>query len=248
MSQHRNGDNSATSGQAVPVPDFPDLPEATVARLPEYLRALHHFAEDGYETVSSDALAGAAGVNSAKLRKDLSHLGSYGTRGVGYDVELLVGQIESVLGLTHRRAVALVGVGNLGHALAGYGGFASRGFRIAALLDADPTRVGERINGLLVRHINELEQIMAEGRINIAVIATPAHAAQAVADHLVAAGVTSILNFAPVVLSVPEGVDVRKVDLAVELQILSFHEHRKASAHANGVARAHDRPAEVVPR
>ncbi|HEX6871334.1 MAG TPA: redox-sensing transcriptional repressor Rex [Micromonosporaceae bacterium] len=213
------------------MPDFPDLPEATIARLPEYLRALHHLAEAGHETVSSEGLANAAGVNSAKLRKDLSHLGSYGTRGVGYDVDLLVGQIESVLGLTQRRAVALVGVGNLGHALAGYMGFASRGFRIAALIDAEPSRIGERINGLIVRHIDELDAIVADHHITIAVIATPAHAAQEVVDRLVAAGVTSILNFAPCVLTVPDGVDVRKVDLAVELQILSFHEHRKA---ANG--------------
>src|ERR671926_156583 len=156
MSQQRNGDTAGVPA----VPDFPDLPEATVARLPEYLRALHHFAEAGLETVSSDALAAAAGVNSAKLRKDLSHLGSYGTRGVGYDVTLLVGQIESVLGLTQRRAVALVGVGNLGHALAGYGGFASRGFRIAALIDADRSRVGEKINGLVVRHIDDLDMIV----------------------------------------------------------------------------------------
>ena len=122
-----------------------------MARLPEYLRALHHLADTGYETVSSDALASAAGVNSAKLRRDLSHLGSYGTRGVGYDVALLAGQIESVLGLNESRAVALVGIGNLGHALAGYDGFATRGFRIAALLDADPARFGERVNGLVVR-------------------------------------------------------------------------------------------------
>jgi len=214
--------------------EFTDLPEATVARLPEYLRALHAFAEAGYETVSSEALAAAAGVNSAKLRKDLSHLGSYGTRGVGYDVALLVGQIQSVLGLTERRAVALVGVGNLGHALARYTGFASRGFRFAALLDADPARVGERINGLVVRHVDELERVVQEQRINIAVIATPAHAAQEVADRLVAAGGTSILNFAPCVLNVPDGVDVRKVDLAVELQILSFHERRKALTGATG--------------
>jgi redox-sensing transcriptional repressor len=223
------GEDSVTSGSTSSL-DFPDLPEATIARLPEYLRALHHLAEEGHETVSSEALAAAAGVNSAKLRKDLSHLGSYGTRGVGYDVDVLVGQIESVLGLTHRRAVALVGVGNLGHALAGYGGFASRGFRIAALLDADANRVGEKINGLLVRHIDDLDSVVAEHHITIAVIATPSHAAQIVADRLVAAGVTSILNFAPCVLSVPDGVDVRKVDLAIELQILSFHEHRKASA------------------
>src|SRR5262249_38871797 len=196
------------------VPDFPELPEATVARLPEYLRALHNFAEEGLETVSSEALATAAGVNSAKLRKDLSHLGSDGTRGVGYDVALLVAQVESVLGLTQRRSVALVGVGTLGHALAGYGGFASRGFRIAALLDADPATIGEKINGLVVRHIDDLRAVVADHRIDIAVIATPAHAAQQVADSLVSAGVTSILNFAPCVLVVPDGVDVRKVDLA----------------------------------
>jgi redox-sensing transcriptional repressor len=139
-----------------------------------------------------------------------------------------------VLGLTKRRAVALVGVGNLGHALAGYGGFASRGFRIAALLDADHNRVGEKINGLTVHHIDDLDMIVAQQQITIAVIATPAHAAQRVADCLVAAGVSSILNFAPCVLAVPDGVDVRKVDLAIELQILSFHENRRASA-ANGV-------------
>jgi redox-sensing transcriptional repressor len=225
MSQQRNG-------QAAGVPDgtvFPDLPEATVARLPVYLRALHHLAETGYETVSSEGLATAAGVNSAKLRKDLSHLGSYGTRGVGYDVALLIAQIEHVLGLTQRRGVALVGVGNLGHALAGYAGFGNRGFRFVALFDADPARIGERINGMVVRDIAEMPEVVAAEAISIAVIATPAHAAQEVADRLVAAGITSILNFAPCVLTVPDGVDVRKVDLAVELQILSFHEHRKSA-------------------
>ena len=200
-----------------------------MARLPEYLRALHHLAEAGHDTVSSEGLATAAGVNSAKLRKDLSHLGRTGTRGVGYDVALLIEQIEHVLGLTHRRGVALVGVGNLGHALAGYAGFGNRGFRIAALFDADPMRVGEQINGLVVRHIDELTEVVAEELISIAVIATPACAAQQVADRLVAAGVTSVLNFAPCVLTVPDGVDVRKVDLAIELQILSFHEHRKSA-------------------
>ncbi|GAB3869267.1 redox-sensing transcriptional repressor Rex [Dactylosporangium cerinum] len=224
MSQQRTG---PTDG-----PDFPDLPEATVARLPEYLRALHHLAEDGHDTVSSEGLAAAAGVNSAKLRKDLSHLGRTGTRGVGYDVTLLIDQIEQVLGLTHRRAVALVGVGNLGHALAGYAGFGTRGFRIAALFDADHGRVGEHINGLVVRHIDDLPEVVDQESISIAVIATPAHAAQHVADRLVEAGVTSVLNFAPCVLNVPDGVDVRKVDLAIELQILSFHEHRKSALTA----------------
>jgi len=229
MSQQRHG---STPGKAGAVPAFPDLPEATIARLPEYLRALHNLGETGSETVSSEGLAAAAGVNSAKLRKDLSHLGSYGTRGVGYDVALLIDQIEYILGLDQRRAVALVGVGNLGHALAGYDGFASRGFRIVALFDSDADQVGQPLHGLTVRHIDELGQAVVEEGITIGVIATPAAAAQAVADGLVAAGVTSILNFAPCVLSVPAGVDVRKVDLAIELQILSFHEHRKASLTA----------------
>jgi redox-sensing transcriptional repressor len=228
MSQQRaNGSGFASGG-----PEFPDLPEATVARLPEYLRALHQLAERNQDTISSEGLAAAAGVNSAKLRKDLSHLGSYGTRGVGYDVRLLIEQIEQVLGLHESRAVALVGIGNLGHALARYAGFASRGFHIAALFDADPARVGERIGGLAVRDIVEVEAVVEAERISIGVIATPAHAAQRVADRLVAAGVTSILNFAPCVLVVPDGVDVRKVDLAVELQILSFHEHRKSALTA----------------
>jgi redox-sensing transcriptional repressor len=210
------------------------VPEATVARLPVYLRALHGLADDGRQTVSSEALAEAAGVNSAKLRKDLSHLGSYGTRGVGYDVAHLVEQISGELGLSGRCSVVLVGVGNLGRALAGYGGFASRGLAIDALLDADTDRVGEQISGLTVRHIDELDQVVTTG--SIGVIATPAGAAQQVCDRLVAAGVTSILNFAPTVLSVPAGVDLRKVDLSIELQILSFHEHRKAALAASGAA------------
>lgn len=228
MSQQRNGQSPAIPDAA----DLPDLPKATVARLPEYLRALHHLAEAGHDTISSEALAAAAGVNSAKLRKDLSYLGSNGTRGVGYDVALLIEIIEYVLGLSQHRAVALVGVGNLGHALARYAGFSSRGFHIAALFDADESRVGETIDGLVIRHVDELPRVVAEESISIAVIATPASAAQLVADQLVAAGVTSILNFAPCVLNVPDGVDVRKVDLAIELQILSFHEHRKASLTA----------------
>jgi redox-sensing transcriptional repressor len=229
MSQQRHGSTPGTPGA---VAAFPDLPEATIARLPEYLRALHHLGESGADTISSEGLAAAAGVNSAKLRKDLSHMGSYGTRGVGYDVALLIDQIEYILGLDQRRAVCLVGVGNLGHALAGYDGFASRGFRIVALFDADPAKVGEKINGMTVRHVDQLARVAVEESLAIGVIATPASAAQTVADELVAAGVTSILNFAPCVLSVPANVDVRKVDLAIELQILSFHEHRKASLTA----------------
>jgi redox-sensing transcriptional repressor len=205
------------------------IPEATIARLPVYLRALYALAESGTATVSSEELAVAAGVNSAKLRKDLSHLGSYGTRGVGYDVDYLVYQVSRELGLTQDWPVVIIGVGNLGRALANYGGFASRGFRIAALLDSDPAVVGTVIARLAVQHSDTMEAVVRKHRVSIGVIATPAGSAQCSCDRLVAAGVTSILNFAPVVLSVPDGVDVRKVDLSIELQILAFHAQRKAS-------------------
>jgi len=206
------------------------VPDATVARLATYLRVLGSLGDRAIMTVSSEELAALAGVNSALLRKDLSFLGSYGIRGVGYHVATLTEEIARTLGITVHRSVALIGVGNLGQALAGYAGFASRGFRIAALIDADPMRVGTTIRGLVVRDIADLEGIVADEQITIAVLATPASVAQEVCDRLVAAGVTSILNFAPVVLNVPSDVDVRKVDLAAELQILSFHETRKAAA------------------
>jgi redox-sensing transcriptional repressor len=214
--------------------DARSVPEATVARLATYLRVLSGLADRSVSTVSSDGLAAAAGVNSAKLRKDLSYLGSYGIRGVGYDVSTLIEQISRTLGLTANRSVVLIGLGNLGEALAGYAGFASRGFQIAALLDADRGRIGRSIGGLPIRDVAELEQVVAENRITIAVLTVPASAAQEICDRLVAVGVTSILNFAPVVLSVPAHVDVRKVDLAAELQILSFHESRKAAATLAG--------------
>lgn len=222
------------------------IPEATVARLPVYLRALSALAERGIGTVSSEELANAAGVGSAKLRKDLSYLGSYGTRGVGYEVDYLVYQISRELGLTQDWAVVIVGIGNLGHALAKYGGFASRGFRIAALFDGDPAQVGKRIGELAVRPMSDLPAIVREEGVSIGVIATPAVAAQGVCDQLVTAGVTSILNFAPVVLAVPAGVDVRKVDLSIELQILAFHEQRKAGIPTVSSAAIHGPLARVA--
>ena len=206
------------------------IPEATVARLPLYYRALLETAEREVTTISSERLAELAGVNAAKVRKDLSYLGSYGTRGVGYDVEYLRYQIAREIGVTQDWPVVIVGIGNLGHALANYSGFSSRGFRIAALLDADAQRQGERIGALEIRGFDEIEAVVEEHGIAIGVIATPAAAAQAVCDRLVAAGVSSILNFAPAVLTVPPGVDVRKVDLSIELQILAYHEQRKALA------------------
>ena len=206
------------------------IPEATVARLPVYLRALITLTERGIATCSSEELATAAGVNSAKLRKDLSYLGSYGTRGVGYDVEYLRYQIAREIGVTQDWPVVIVGIGNLGHALANYSGFRSRGFRIVALLDADPARLGDRLGDMCIRGFDDIEALVADHGVAIGVIATPAAAAQDVCDRLVGAGVTSILNFAPTVLNVPDGVDVRKVDLSIELQILAYHVQRKALA------------------
>jgi redox-sensing transcriptional repressor len=203
------------------------IPEATVARLPVYLRSLAELLEDKTATVSSERLAEMAGVNAAKVRKDLSYLGSYGTRGVGYDVEYLAFQMSRELGLTHDWPVVIVGAGNLGQALANYGGFRDRGFPVAALVDASREKVGGEIHGVPVHHIDDLPRLAAELNIAIAVIATPASAAQSVADVLAEAGIRSILNFAPTVISVPEGTSLRKVDLALELQILSFYQaHR----------------------
>jgi redox-sensing transcriptional repressor len=203
------------------------IPEATVARLPVYLRILLELVEDKTATISSERLAELAGVNAAKVRKDLSYLGSYGTRGVGYDVEYLMFQMSRELGLTQDWPVVICGIGNLGHALANYGGFGERGFPVAALVDADPDKVGERIGGLEVRHLDELPHLVASRHIAIGVIATPAAVAQEVADRMVAAGVTSVLNFAPTVITVPPTASLRKVDLAVELQILSFYQQRR---------------------
>jgi redox-sensing transcriptional repressor len=203
------------------------IPEASVARLPIYLRTLIDKAESGTSTLSSDELASASGVNSAKIRKDLSYLGSYGTRGVGYDVEYLIAQISRELGLTQDRAAVLVGAGNLGQALANYGGFADRGFRIAALVDSDEDKQGLSVAGLSVQHMDDVERIVEEEGIVFAMLAIPGAVAQDVTNRLVGAGVTSILNFAPTVLVVPEHVSLRKVDLSIELQILSYYEQRR---------------------
>lgn len=213
--------------------DFPDalqrrIPEATVSRLPLYLRSLLDFAERDVATVSSEKLAAATGVNAAKVRKDLSYLGSYGTRGVGYDVEFLVHAVSQRLGLTRDRKAGIAGVGNLGRALVNYRGFGERGFRIAAAFDADPQKIGTTVNDMTVHGIDEIEAVVLGADITIGIIATPASAAQDVADRFVAGGVTGILNFAPAVLTVPPEITLRKVDLSIELQILAFYVGRES--------------------
>ncbi len=204
----------------------PQLPPATVSRLTLYLRTLNALLAEGAESVSSEALAESAGVGSANVRKDLSHLGSFGTRGVGYDVANLSRRIVQALGLTQEWRVAIVGAGNLGRALARYGGFESRGFHIAAILDADQLVIGSEIGWLRVSDVANLESVLTSTRTNMVVLALPAAVAQSICDRVVAAGVYSILSFAPVALSVPEHVNLRKVDMATELQILAYHAQR----------------------
>ena len=221
------------------VPSRRRIPEATVARLPLYYRALLEVADKDVGTVSSERLAELAGVNAAKVRKDLSYLGSYGTRGVGYEVEYLLHEISRELGLTEDWPVVIVGVGNLGAALANYRGFGARGFRVTAIVDADGDKVGRNISDLVVEDIDDLARIVEERAIAIGIVATPAAAAQEVADRLVDAGVRSILNFAPAVITVPSHVSLRKVDLATELQILSFYQRRLTAVAPAG---AHSGP------
>jgi redox-sensing transcriptional repressor len=199
------------------------IPRATVARLPRYLRFLEQRKEG---TVSSEEIAAATGVTAAQVRKDLSFLGSLGTRGVGYQVEGLRDLIMRQLGLAESLPVVIVGAGNLGTALANYRGFGQRGFRFVALYDVSPSRIGTSINGIPVRHVDRLPADVQAEEVAIGVITTPAEAAQQAADLLTSAGVRSILNFAPVTLKVSRGVTVRYVDLAVELQILAYYRLR----------------------
>ena len=201
------------------------VPDATVARLPLYVRALTHLRDSGVDTCSSEELAAASGFTSAKVRKDLSLLGTYGTRGVGYDVEFLRAQISRELGQSQAWDVVIIGAGHLGQALAAYQGFGKRGVSVSAILDID--KVGHPVGALTVRPMADLADVVASG-VSMAVIATPAEAAQSVATILEEAGITSILNFAPTTISVGEGVNVRQVDVASELQILAFHEQRRA--------------------
>lgn len=200
------------------------IPEAALGRLPVYLRILTDLTQDKVAQVSSEQLAELAAVNAAKVRKDLSYLGTYGTRGVGYDVQFLTYQIQRELGLNQSWPVVIVGAGNLGQALANFTGISERGFHIVGVVDKDETKIGTVVGGVRVKHADELAQIVLAKNVSIGIISTPAEHAQEAADALVKAGIGSIMNFAPTVVTVPKGVNVRKVDLALELQILSYYE------------------------
>ena len=199
------------------------IPGATVARLPVYQRILLELVRGGTATVSSEQLADMARVNASKVRKDLSFLGSFGTRGSGYDSEYLLSQIDRELGLDGDWPVAIVGLGNLGRALANSPGFSSRGFRVAGLFDVESSLLGQRIRGVDIHHFDDFEEIARADPPRIGVIATPGAAAQDVADRMVHCGVRSLLNFAPRVLNVPSHILLRYVDLSIELQVMSFY-------------------------
>lgn len=198
------------------------LPKATVVRLPRYLRLLEDLGSSR-DTVSSDDLAVAAGANAANVRRDLSHLDFHGVRGLGYSVVDLRNRIRAELGIDKRRTVAIVGAGNLGRALANYGGLSKRGFDVVAAYDADPKRIGKTIGAVEIEDVATVGSRI--GEFDMAILAVPATAAQQVTDQLIAVGVRLILNFAPIRVRVPENAQVRQVDLSTELQILSYYGH-----------------------
>lgn len=198
------------------------IADSTVRRLAIYLRFLEEFERQGSDTLSSEALAGRAGTTSAQVRKDLSFFGSFGKRGLGYDVHALAAQLRNILGLTRRYRVMLVGAGRLAGALVQYAEFSARGFDIVAAVDQDPDKIGKRWGDLVIADVARMEAIVAAERIDIAVLVTPPGPAQALVDRLVRKGVTAMLNFAPVQLQVPVGIDVKNVNLAVELETLSY--------------------------
>ena len=199
------------------------VPPTTVQRLPVYLRCLVQASAMHMPVVNSLQIAEMAGTNAARVRKDLSYLGEFGTRGVGYDVDSLISHLSKQLGLTEHRRVAIVGFGRLGGALQSYPGFEERGMKVVAVLDADPAKIGTPVDGVTVENVDDVEEVVKREGVQIAIITVPGQNAQGVADRLVAAGVRAIMNFAPVLLDVPEGVQVRQADVAGELQILSFH-------------------------
>jgi redox-sensing transcriptional repressor len=204
------------------MPAMRKVAESTVRRLSLYLRFLEEFEGQGVETVSSGALASRGGTTSAQVRKDLSFFGSFGKRGLGYPVPELADRLREILGLKQRYQVGMIGAGKIGSALVQYRGFKQRGFDIVAIFDSDPAKIGRQWNGLTIQDIATLEAEFARRPLGMAVLVTPAEAAQPVTDRLVALGVKAVFNFAPVQLVVPDDVVVKTVNLALELETLSY--------------------------
>jgi redox-sensing transcriptional repressor len=200
-----------------------DIPDIVVGRLPIYLRALTRLQQEGHEITSSHELGRRLGISSAQIRKDLSHFGEFGKQGTGYTIKTLSTELQRILHIEREWQVALVGVGDLGRALARYGGFAHRGFRITHLFDNAPDKVGQSIDDLLVYPFEEMVKVIRETGLKIAMIATPADAAQMVADKLVEAGIVAILNYAPIAINVPKGVQIKYIDPGIHLQHMTYY-------------------------
>lgn len=200
-----------------------DIPDIVIGRLPIYLRALSRLQQEGQEVTSSHELGRRLGISSAQIRKDLSHFGEFGKQGTGYNVASLSAELQRILHVDHEWQVALVGIGDLGRALAHYGGFSHRGFRITHLFDIDPKKVGQQIQGHKIEPLDQITNVLKRDAIQLAMITTPADEAQAVADLLVQAGVKAILNYAPTVISVPEGVRVQYIDPVIHLQRMAYY-------------------------
>lgn len=199
------------------------IPEATIVRLSVYSRFLEQADERGIVTISSGEIAEGVGVSPAQVRKDLAYFGEFGTRGVGYNVKDLLRHTMKILGLSQEWPTVVVGAGNLGSALVSYKGFRDRGFNIVAIFDNDLTKIGKNILDLEVLPIDRLSEVVKENRVKIGILAVPSSVAQRVADEMIQAGVKAILNFAPKVITVPDDVEVRNIDLSVRLEILTFN-------------------------
>ena len=200
-----------------------EVPDIVIARLPIYLRALTHLQDTGQEFTSSQELGQILGIGSAQIRKDLSHFGEFGKQGTGYEISYLRDQISKILHVDRDWTVALVGFGDLGQAIANYGGFGSKGFHIKAIFDSDPPKIGKSANGIVIQDVKDLGDVIAEKKIKMAIVAVPAVAAQAVADKLVEAGVRAILNYAPITLGVPDYVKVQYIDPVVHMQTMTYY-------------------------
>jgi redox-sensing transcriptional repressor len=211
--------NGGWGGMAAPI----DIPDIVIGRLPIYLRALSQLAAEGHEITSSHELGQRLGISSAQIRKDLSHFGEFGKQGTGYQITHLLAQLKQILQVDKEWAVVLVGAGDLGHAIAHYAGFVERGFRIIGVFDNSPEKIGKALNGLKVRESSEMEQVIRDANVKIAMVATPARVAQQVADQLVKAGIRAILNYAPITLVVPENVHVQYIDPVAHLQRMTYY-------------------------
>jgi len=200
-----------------------DIPDIVIGRLPIYLRALSQLADEGHDITSSHELGQRLGISSAQIRKDLSHFGEFGKQGTGYQINHLLGQLKQILQVDHEWAVALVGAGDLGHAIARYGGFLERGFRIVAVFDSSPEKIGRELNGMQILPADDLSTVISEQQVKIGMVAVPARYAQEVTDELVKAGVRAILNYAPITLVVPKGVHVQYIDPVAHLQRMTYY-------------------------